>query len=309
MLHLTCVTLDDALLALKRNKMAKVHILTVCTRRTAGLDLWEDTAVSQGFTPKVLGLGDHRALGHESKHFGLKFVLLAQHLAKLEKNEMCIVTDGFDVLFHNAQSLGAHLEHMPQEMLLFAAEAYENPDTGNPYPTRHLRLPFLNSGVYAGRAGAILKVLEPALANPKVLELDDQRYYTKYLFENPGIIALDHECKLFVCMAGLEKQRDYEVKDGKLVVFGSSFPSVIHFQGFYKDTRLVKELYPENPRVILLAESIHRFPSACKREAGDLLVAVGKHLPVPPEYAVHARHGQCQAAVMGGNIPPPSKDC
>jgi len=265
-----------------------MHILTVCTRRTAGLDLWEDTAISQGFSPKILGLGDSRALGHESKHFGLKFVVLAQYLETLDKNDMCIVTDGFDVIFHNAQSLSAHLDHMPVEMLLFAAEAFENPDTGNPYPTRHLRLPFLNSGVYAGRAGTILKVLQPALANKNVLELDDQRYFTDYLFNNPGSIALDHECKLFVCMAGLEKQRDYEIKEGKLVVFGSSFPSVIHFQGFYKDTRLVKDLFPDNVRIHQLATSIHRFPTACKREVGDFLVSIGKLLPIPPKYAAHS---------------------
>jgi hypothetical protein len=265
-----------------------MHILTVCTRRTAGLDLWEDTAISQGFTPKILGLGDSRSLSHESKHFGLKFLLLAKHLETLDMNDMCLVTDGFDVIFHNAQSLSAHLDHMPPELLLFAAEAYENPDTGNPYPTRHLRMPFLNSGVYAGRAGAILKVLQPALTNPDILALDDQRYFTKYLFDNPGSIALDHECKLFVCMAGLEKQRDYEVKEGKLVVFGSSFPCVIHFQGFYKDTRIVKELFPHDSRVMLLADSIHRFPSACKREVGDLLVKTGSLLPVPPKYALHS---------------------
>jgi hypothetical protein len=265
-----------------------MHILTVCTRRTAGLDLWEDTAYSQGFTPKILGLGDLRALGHDSTHFGLKFLLLSQHLETLDKNDMCIVTDGFDVIFHNAQGLSAHLEHLPIEMLLFAAEAYENPDTGNPYPTRHLRLPFLNSGVYAGRAGTILKVLQPALANKNVLELDDQRYFTNYLFENPGSIALDHECKLFVCMAGLERQRDYDVKEGKLVLFGSSFPKVIHFQGFYKDTSVIRELFPGNARISLLANSIHRFPSACKREVGDYIASLGKHLPVPHKYAVHS---------------------
>ena len=263
-----------------------MHLITVCNKRTLGLDLWEDTARAQGYAPTVLGIGDTRQLGHESVQFGLKFVLLAAHLQTLDPNALCLVTDGFDVVFHHCAELTSTLEQI-SEQLVFAGDVYENPDQGGAYVTKHLRVPYLNSGVYAGRARTILKVLEPALALPNPLDLDDQRYFTQYMFAHPGTIHIDHMCKVFVCMAGLEK-RDYEIQEGRLVVFGQSRPSVIHFQGYYKDTSLVKLLYPDNPRIIALAQSLYRNPSACQRELGDAVKALGVQLPVPSQYAVRA---------------------
>jgi hypothetical protein len=176
-------------------------------------------------------------------------------------------------------------------MLAFAGDVFENPDQGGPYKTRHLRIPYLNSGVYAGRAGAILDVLDAALNQKDPFDLDDQRYFTQYMFSNPQRIFIDHECKIFVCMAGLES-RDYSVNEGKLIVFGSSQPSVIHFQGYYKDTSIVKDLYPGNIRIQALARHLHRFPGACSREIGDYakrtVLRIGSNLPVPPKYSVHA---------------------
>ena len=259
-------------------------MITVCNKRTLGLDLWEDTVRAQGLTPTILGVGDPRNLGHESLQFGLKFVLLAAHLRTLDPNALCLVTDGFDVVFHHCAELHSTLEQIT-EQLVFAGDVYENPDQGYPYVSKHLRIPYLNSGVYAGRARTILQVLEPALALPNPLDLDDQRYFVQYMFAHPGTIHIDHMCKVFVCMAGLEEKRDYEVKDGRLLVFGQSRPSVIHFQGYYKDTSIVKLLYPDNARIIALAQSLYRNPGACQRELGDKIRALGKALPVPTSHA------------------------
>ena len=262
-----------------------MHLITVCNKRTLGLDLWEETARLQGLVPTILGLGDSRALGHESQQFGLKFVLLAEHLKTLEPNALCLVTDGFDVMFHHCTELQSTLEQIT-EQLVFAGDVYENPDQGGPYVTKHMRIPYLNSGVYAGRAKTILQVLQPALRLVNPLNLDDQRYFVQYMFAHPGTIHIDHLCKVFVCMAGLEK-RDYEVQDGRLVLFGQSRPSVIHFQGYYKDTSIVKLLY-SNPRILALAQRLHRNPGACQRELGDRVKALGTTLPVPQKYAVKA---------------------
>ena len=63
--------------------------------------------------------------------------------------------------------------------LLFTAEVYEWPDVGRPYATRHLRLPFLNSGVYAGRAAAVLRAVDSGGYD---LNTDDQRFFTGHYF-------------------------------------------------------------------------------------------------------------------------------
>jgi len=261
-----------------------MHLITVCNKRTLGLDLWEETARAQGLIPTILGLGDNRNIGHESLQFGLKFILLAAHLRTLDPSALCLVTDGFDVVFHHCAELKSTLEQIT-EQIVFAGDVYENPDQGGPYVTKHLRIPYLNSGVYAGRAKTILNVLEPALSLPNPLDLDDQRYFVQYMFAHPGVIHIDHTCKVFVCMAGLEK-RDYDVQEGRLIVFGQSRPSVIHFQGYYKDTSIVKLLYPNDLRIIALAKSVYRNPGACQRELGDAIKALGTALPVPKTHAV-----------------------
>lgn len=262
-----------------------LKVITVCNKRTAGLDLWEKTLRAQHFIPTILGLGNERAIGHESKEFGLKFILLAQHLQTLHPDQLCLVTDGFDVIFHNASQLHKNLQALPKDKLLFAADVYENPDQGYPYKTKHLRVPYLNSGVYAGTAQMILSVLEPALRMSNPYSIDDQRYFVQYMFKNPYSILIDHGCQLFVCMAGLERNRDYEIKHGILHVFDQATPSVIHFQGFYKDTSWVKEIY-EDKEVRDLAIVLHKNPSACQRQLNDSLLHYGT-LFLPRKYAVH----------------------
>lgn len=259
-------------------------VITVCNKRTPGLDLWETTLRAQNLTPTILGLGNSRALGHQSKEFGLKFVLLAEHLKTLSPEQVCLVTDGYDVVFHNCQQLVQNLHSLPKDKLLFAADVYENPDQGYPYKTKHLRIPYLNSGIYAGTAQTILSVLQAALDMPNPYALDDQRYFVQYMFKNPQTILIDHGCQLFVCMAGLERKRDFDIKNSVLHVFDQSTPSVIHFQGFYKDTSWIKEIYSEK-RIQSLAHQIHRNPNACQRQIGDSLEFIGSSL-APKPYAI-----------------------
>jgi hypothetical protein len=259
-------------------------VITVCNKRCAGLDLWEKTVRAQNFTPTILGVGDTRSLGHESKQFGLKFVLLAEHLVTLDPNQLCLVTDGFDVILHNTSQLLNNLQAIPKDKLIFAADVYENPDQGYPYKTKHLRIPYLNSGIYVGTAKTILTVLEPVFQMRNPFDLDDQRYFVQYMFKNPDSILIDHACQLFVCMAGLKRKRDYDIRNGILHVFDQSTPCVIHFQGFYKDTSWVKELYTDAD-IQFLAQKIHRNPSACQRQIGDAVHSLTTVLPVPQKYA------------------------
>lgn len=260
-------------------------VITVCNKRTPGLDLWEKTLRAQNFTPTILGLGNSRALGHQNGEFGLKFVLLAEHLRTLAPEQLCLVTDGFDVIFHNTKNLVENLRSLPKEKLLFAADVYENPDQGYPYKTKHLRIPYLNSGIYAGTAETILKVLTPALLLPNPYAVDDQRYFVQYMFKNPHEILIDHGCQLFVCMAGLERKRDFEIKNSVLHVFDQATPSVIHFQGFYKDTSWIKEIYLD-VKIQALAQKLYRNPNACQRQLGDSLVFIGSSL-APKQYAIY----------------------
>jgi hypothetical protein len=271
-----------------------MKLITVCNKRCPGLDLWELTAKLQNITPVILGLNDNRPLGHESQNFGLKFILLAEYLSTLSPSEVCLVTDGFDVIFYGCEEIEQRLEKaiLPNQ-ILFAADVYENPDQGLPYQTQHYRVPYLNSGVYAGRARTILAALQSALQKQEgdTLALDDQRYYTEYMFSNPGSIVIDHMCEHFACTAGLEYKKDFYVIQSplgnpKLKVFSHS-PCVLHFQGFHKDTRIVNELYINNTTVKNLGKKLLRLPSKWGKAFGDSLVQLGSYFPVSKQYRVH----------------------
>jgi hypothetical protein len=259
----------------------------VCNKRCPGLDLWEKTARLNSLTPIVLGLKDTRELGHESERFGLKFILLADYLRQLNPSEMCLVTDGFDVIFYQCELLERRLiEAIHPSELLFAADVFENPDQGGPYKTRQFRAPYLNSGVYAGRAGVILAVLQQAFRGSETdtLKLDDQRYFTQYMFKNPGVIRIDHACEHFACTAGLEYGKDFYVEKSRLTVL-SHHPCVLHFQGFYKDTRIINELFQDKD-IQLLGKKLLRRPSPLGKAVGDTLVTIGSYVPVDKNHRI-----------------------
>jgi hypothetical protein len=278
-----------------------MKLITVCNKRCPGLELWELTARIQNLSPIILGLDDQRDLGHESQHFGLKFILLANYLKSIPPEELCLVTDGFDVIFYGCEGIEQRLQKaVHPAQILFAGDVFENPDQGLPYKTLHLKVPYLNSGVYCGTAGTILAVLRGALEKreDETLALDDQRYFTQYMFSNPGVIVIDHACEHFACTAGLEYNKDFFTRYASsesllmpsLHVFTQN-PCVLHFQGFYKDTRIINELYSQNTKVKDLGKKILRLPSKWGKAVGDSLVKLGSYFPVPKQYQVHTGAG------------------
>ena len=192
-----------------------LHHLVVATRHKPGLDLLLLSARSFGYRSTVLGRNDSRPLGHWDKAFGLKLLLIRDAVAALPPRDWVIFTDAYDALFQRpAVDLVAALEAREAvdaaHALIFTAETYEWPDSGRPYTTRGAyRLPFLNSGVYAGRAANLLA----SLSDGFTLETDDQRFFTTQYFDKSGKkpgVAIDHGAKFFVCLAGLDRG-EYEL--------------------------------------------------------------------------------------------------
>ena len=256
-----------------------MHLVTVVNKDHPGLDLWQHTARLAGHKPTVLRAPKSSKLGHESKWFGQKFVTLDAHLATLPPDDWVIVTDGFDVVVLDGPAV---LEKKLQacvlpSQLLFSAEVFENPDQGNPYKTHHLQFPFLNSGTYGGTVATIRNALRPALDDPNVLQLDDQRYFTQQMFLRPDMFVLDHDARVFVCLAGF---KDFSFVNGRMVIAGSkTTPSVLHFQGYFKNTMgVLPRLFPSDARVLALASALHRQPNALT-PIGDFISAIGRPLP------------------------------
>jgi hypothetical protein len=194
---------------------ARLHHLTVCTRREAGLTLLLESGARFGYSSTVLGLNDTRPLGHWATAFGLKLILMLEAVSALPPNDWVLFTDAYDVVFQRpAAELLAALEAWgagPEGAggrLLFTAEVYEWPDLQQPYDTRHLRLPYLNSGVYAGRAGDVRR----AVSGGYDLNTDDQRFFTQQYFEGGRARhVLDHGAHFFASLAGLNPGEHYQL--------------------------------------------------------------------------------------------------
>jgi hypothetical protein len=257
-----------------------MHIYTVVNKEDPGLDLWRLTAEKFQYKAKVLLAPKSSKLGHSSGWFGQKFVTLAEELKQLDPETLCLVTDGFDVIFIQDPLL---VEEKIKSLididsqLLFASELYENPDQGNPYVTENRLFPYLNSGVYAGKASVILTVLQTALDSDKVLELDDQRFFTQYMFQHPNRIVLDYNAKVFLCLAGFT---NFQIEKKKLIVTETKQePGIVHFQGYFKNTLgVVPHIFPSDEKAIALASILHRVKNGWT-PLGDAIVFVGKFFP------------------------------
>jgi len=175
-------------------------------------------------------------------------ILMHEAVAALPPNDWVLFTDAYDVIFQRpAAELLAALEEWesssaggnssPSGRLLFTAEVYEWPDVGGPYTTRHLRLPFLNSGVYAGRARHVLA----AVSSGYDLNTDDQRFFTQQMFGTGGgapspklpTIEVDHQARYFSCLAGLPEDQ-FTLQQAPLASLGGggrSFPLVVPVPG------------------------------------------------------------------------------
>jgi hypothetical protein len=106
------------------------------------------------------------------------------------------------------------------------------------------------------------------------------------MFSNPGIIRIDHECKYFACLAGLEYKKDFFAEGNKFRVFANT-PCVIHFQGFHKDTRVINDLFKDK-ELRALGKKLLRLPSPLGKFLGDSLVKLGSYMPVDKKYFVHS---------------------
>lgn len=258
-----------------------MHIVTVVNRNDPGLELWQFTAEKFNHNYKILYAPKHSKLGHDAGGwFGQKFVTLAEHLRTVHPDEICIFTDGFDVIFiQDAVTIETKIKSLIDidKQLLFSAELYENPDQGNPYVTEGKIFPYLNSGIYAGKASLILQVLKEALDSDRVLELDDQRFYTQYMFKHPGSIVLDTDAKVFTCLAGF---KDFQIINKQLYINPTKQePGIIHFQGYFKNTLgVVPYIFPSEKKAIYLASRMHRTQNMWT-PLGDILVSIGKIFP------------------------------
>lgn len=182
--------------------------------------------------------------------FGLKMTLVKEAVELLPPRDWVLFTDAYDVVFARpAPELLAALEAWetaapPGMDLLFGAEKFEWPDENLPgYATRETAsYPYLNSGVYAGRAAAVLA----AVSSGYDISTNDQRFFTEMLVgsatkqraNSETHLLLDKDQSIFANFAGTQAAADWVI-DGSRVTFKNdatvhSLPFVLHFNSVGK---------------------------------------------------------------------------
>ena len=109
--------------------------------------------------------------------------------------------------------------------MLFAAETTNWPDKTLEYPVPCGFIPFLNSGVFAGRAGHILELLQ----KPFTSTTDDQYYYASQL--GGSRIVLDSHAHYFLCFHRMPGHLEFSDATIEFVpdIGQKTTPAVLHF--------------------------------------------------------------------------------
>jgi len=137
-------------------------------------------------------------IGHNGIGWAGKLKWQRNALSALDPKEQVILSDGWDVLLQGPRKVVEGL--IPDEGEIVVAgekNCWPDPKLQIHYPMGPTPWMFVNSGLIAGEAGALLGEIERGYAagDPKLLE-DDQRLWT-WLFLTGEKIFIDYNCRLF----------------------------------------------------------------------------------------------------------------
>ncbi|NJD18746.1 MAG: hypothetical protein FIA95_05620 [Gemmatimonadetes bacterium] len=188
------------------------------------------SAEHQGIPVQVLGLGRPWA------GFLQKLEAVRRALEGVAGDRIVVFTDAFDAVYlRPASALEERFLATGRPVVFGAAACFHAP--GNEeivarYPPSPTRYRYLNSGCYAGHAGALARILERVLDHPATD--DDQALLSRYFVEHPDEIALDYSSELFVATSGRPYDGDLVVEGGGLLdTHTGSRPCVLHTPGKY----------------------------------------------------------------------------
>lgn len=201
-------------------------LMTVATHSARHMPLFLESSARAGLEPVILGNGK-RWTG-----FGMRLSLLRSTLRAMRgRRRVVLFSDAHDsIVLDPAEVILKRFEKM-NHPLVFSAEKNCWPDAWKAfmYPPASTPWRFLNAGGFIGEAGAIRERLEQ-LGSRVPAGLDDQRWWTNQLLEEPERIRLDTRCEIFqtlwASMGDLEIRRRIHNR-----VTGTR-PSIVHGNGW-----------------------------------------------------------------------------
>jgi len=213
---------------------ARLHYITVATKPHPVLDVLQKVVASKGDAVTVLGMDEDRDIGWNAAddkrgHFGVKLreVYNFVNNTALNADDIVLFSDAYDVYYCGDQDTIVKRFLEFRKPIVFGAERYCWPDedaSAKYLAADHKSyFPYLNSGLFIGRVGALRECMRDYSYDDAE---DDQRFWTTRYLNHPETIALDHDNKIFLNCAGIDKA---EMKvTGDQVTFRGAKPQLVH---------------------------------------------------------------------------------
>ena len=215
---------------------ARLYYITVSTQPHEILDRIKQKLDQQNETIYVLGEQENRAIGwNSSGNFGVKLKEVRDFLMRSDvaEDDIILFTDAYDVIYYGNRDeiVRRYLEF--SKPIVFGCETTCNPVPAYAqfYANKDREFPFLNSGLFIGRAWALRKCISSYSYNDRD---DDQAFWTvQFLETNKNLIELDYSNRLFLNTYGVDLAL-VKVGDGFCEYKGSR-PMFVHVNGPDKD--------------------------------------------------------------------------
>lgn len=206
----------------EQTPVPRLHVCTVATEKTKGLNQLLHSCAAHKIELEILGFGLPFS-------FSQKIQCMQDYLETIPEGDIVLFLDGYDtlVLADEKAILGRFLAlNIP---LVVSAETFCHPfwHLAPHYPqTASGRFKYLNSGGYIGYAGYIKNILKEITPLPNTT--DDQGILTVFYLYHPHLLALDHNCNLFLTLFQVEEDQIC-IQDEKVrCIETGTFPCIIH---------------------------------------------------------------------------------
>uniref|UniRef100_A0A6C0B6P4 PLOD1-3-like GT domain-containing protein n=1 Tax=viral metagenome TaxID=1070528 RepID=A0A6C0B6P4_9ZZZZ len=211
----------------------RLHYITVATKPHEVLNRIKARIEKQGESITILGAQENRSIGwNATGNFGVKlkevrdFVLRSSVL----DNDIVLFTDAYDVLYfgNHEEIVKRYLEF--NRPIVFGCETTCNPVPSYEkyYTYKDCEFPYLNSGLFIGRAWALQQYISQYQYIDKD---DDQVFWTERFLTHMSSnhFALDYNNSIFLNTYGIDLSLVKRVEDG--YEYKGARPIFIHVNG------------------------------------------------------------------------------
>ena len=208
----------------------RLHYITVATRPHEILNRLKARIESQNENIIVLGSNENRSIGwNAAGNFGVKLKEVRDFVLRSDvlDNDIILFTDAYDVLYFGDQKeiVRRYLEF--DTPIVFGCETTCNPvpSYAKYYKYTDCEFPYLNSGLFIGKAWALRQYISQYQYNDKD---DDQAFWTARFLES-NHFALDYKNSIFLNTYGIDLSLVKRTEDG--YEYKGAKPIFIHVNG------------------------------------------------------------------------------